>query len=656
METLSPASNGKRHSFHIPYRDTERREKRNGRKKQKGLLAPNINESRFINWLLKRGLSVEKATRTLTIRRETGGNLFNILLYESIVARESLYRAAALYLNIPFLGEGQFLGRLKAIDPETTQKIAPHEAARLMTLPLKEHQGRLFLITAIPENPDMLAFFRKHYGNLAIRQIVVSDRFIRRLIVRHYGTDFHERSINSLLNRNPEESAARTFTGSQIILFISAILLAIASFAVAPKETATVILFTVQLLYLVFVGFKFLLAVAGSLDELRHDDDLREAELLNDASLPVYTVLIPVYKEAEVIGSLIDSLGRLDYPKDRLDVLLLMEEDDKETPAAAEAANLPPFIHPVIVPHSIPKTKAKACNYGVLLARGTLLTIYDAEDIPDPLQLKTAADAFSKSDTNVMCFQAALNYFNEKQNVLTRFFTLEYSYWFDFMLPGLNRLRLPIPLGGTSNHFRLSILTELGGWDPFNTTEDADLGIRASAESYRIGIIRSTTYEEANSQVWNWIRQRTRWIKGYMQTALVYNRHPFKALRTLGFKAWISFQLFITGTPLTFLINPFLWILFALTVIGGNAWLNALFTDTILLIALTNLFIGNFLAIYLNMVGVFHRSLFELVPLALLNPFYWVLHSIASYRALFQLLTRPHYWDKTDHGLTSSKR
>ncbi|MFI4983169.1 MAG: glycosyltransferase, partial [Nevskiales bacterium] len=287
-----------------------------------------------------------------------------------------------------------------------------------------------------------------------------------------------------------------------------------------------------------------------------------------------------------------------------------------------------------------------------LFARGEYLVVYDAEDQPEPDQLKKALLAFQRGPRALVCVQAALNYYNWNENFLTRMFTLEYSFWFDYLLPGLDRLGLPIPLGGTSNHFRTTVLRELGGWDPFNVTEDADLGIRAAMHGYRVGIVNSTTFEEANKQLGNWIRQRSRWIKGYMQTALVFSRDPYGLVRRAGWKHTLGFALLIGGTPLIFLIQPISIALTLVWLFTRNSALEALFPPVVLYISLFNLLIGNALAIYVNMFAVFKRRLHMLVLFSLFNPLYWVLHSIASFKALGQLFTKPYYWEKTTHGLT----
>jgi len=320
--------------------------------------------------------------------------------------------------------------------------------------------------------------------------------------------------------------------------------------------------------------------------------------------------------------------------------------------AAAKAAAPGANVRILVVPSGQPQTKPKACNVGLLFAQGEYLVIYDAEDQPERDQLKKAVLAFRRGPKELICLQAALNYYNWNENFLTRMFTLEYSFWFDYLLPGLDKLRMPIPLGGTSNHFKTPVLRELGGWDPFNVTEDADLGIRAAMHGYRVGIVNSTTYEEANKHLGNWLRQRSRWIKGYMQTALVFSRDPIGLVRRAGLRQALGFALLIGGTPLIFLFQPISILLTLVWVVTRTTALDPLFPPAILYLSLFNLLLGNALAIYINMFAVFKRRLHPLVLFALLNPVYWLLHSIASFKALGQLFTRPYYWEKTTHGLT----
>jgi glycosyltransferase XagB len=408
----------------------------------------------------------------------------------------------------------------------------------------------------------------------------------------------------------------------------------------------------INVAFLGAIVFKVTTSLAGMRGRFGRDISDADVAALRDSDLPVYTILVPVYREERVIAKLLDNLSQIDWPASKLEILLLLEEDDEATLEAARAAHPPETVTFIVVPESSPRTKPRACNVGLFFAKGQYLVIYDAEDKPNPDQLKKAFIAFQRGEETLVCVQAALNYFNRAQNLLTRMFTLEYSYWFDYMLHGLARLRLPIPLGGTSNHFRTDYLRDLGGWDPYNVTEDADLGIRASARGYRVGVINSTTFEEATSGVNNWIRQRSRWIKGYMQTTLVYTRNPVRFVRQVGVKDAIGFALLIGGTPLTFLFTLPMWVLFTAWLVLGLP-LETLYPPVVLYVGLVNLIIGNVLMVGVNALGVVRRKNYDLLPYALINPLYWMLHSYASYKALWQLMTRPFYWEKTEHGLVA---
>ncbi|MGO3886157.1 MAG: glycosyltransferase family 2 protein [Mycetocola sp.] len=476
---------------------------------------------------------------------------------------------------------------------------------------------------------------------------------LKNRIIAQFPVEVADGAANELHRRNPLLSARETFSRGQKVGGLILLAIVIVGLVLAPVPSIIVIVAALSLAFLAGTAFKFFVAMRGARFDVveRVRDD--EVNALEDDILPTYTVLVPVFREANIVANLIDNLGGIDYPADRLEILILIEEEDDETRSAITRAAPPANMHVVTIPKGHPQTKPRACNVGLTLATGEFLVIYDAEDRPDPDQLKKALIAFSKGGPSTVCVQAALNYFNATENVLTRMFTLEYSFWFDYMLGGLDHAKLPIPLGGTSNHFRTSALRELGGWDPYNVTEDADLGIRASALGYRVGVINSTTMEEANTSIPNFIRQRSRWIKGYMQTSLIHARRPFGLIKEIGLKRFLAFVLLIGGTPLSFLaVLPLL----AVTVISlfvPLSAVNAIFPDWVLWVTLLNFVIGNWLMVYLNMMGTFKRATFNLQLWALLNPIYWILHSIAAYKGLWQLLTKPHYWEKTDHGLTT---
>ena len=451
--------------------------------------------------------------------------------------------------------------------------------------------------------------------------------------------------------------ALKTFTTIQKFIIGILIAAAITGLVLNPLTSLLVIVGVLSAIYFIDVIFN----IGVVLKSLHFPPEIQIAETdiskLNDKDLPVYTILCPLYREANVLPLFLESIEKLNWPKDKLDVILLLEEDDKETIREVSKLNLPPYVRSLVTPDSQPKTKPKACNYGLAHAKGEYLVIYDAEDRPDPDQLKKAYLGFKTSGEKIVCLQAKLNYFNPHQNLLTRFFTAEYSLWFDVMLPGLQSINTVIPLGGTSNHFKTKTLKELKGWDPFNVTEDCDLGVRIFKKGWSTAIIDSVTLEEANSNWGNWVRQRSRWLKGYMQTYLVHMRNPFEFIRQNGWHAFV-FQLIIGARISFMLINPILWLTtisyFALYAYVGPA-IEEVFPSVIFYMAVFSLLVGNFSYIYNYMIGALRRDHYSLVKYVYLVPFYWLVASYAAAVAAYQLVVKPHYWEKTLHGLHLSK-
>jgi len=541
--------------------------------------------------------------------------------------------------------------REQACDEKVLKHIDLLFADAHLALPLRVENGKLVTVMADPSDQLFLDFIKLTY-DLEPEIIIADDLEITWLTHKLLGEDYVKSATFELLNRDPHSSALVTFTSPQMIFFF----LLIGGFAAWSvlnfRQAMITVNIVLSLFFLLAIIFKLFLSLVGSRFELYQAVTKEELKHTHDDGLPVYTILLPVYKEDKLIKKLIWNLQSIDYPREKLDVKLLIEEDDEKTLNAVRGLDFPSVFEVIIVPYHMPKTKPKACNYGLHFARGKYLTIYDAEDIPDTDQLKKVVTLFNKLPEQYICVQSALNYFNRNENFLTRMFTLEYSYWFDYMLPGLDTLDIPIPLGGTSNHFRMDALLELGAWDPFNVTEDADLGVRAYAKGYKVAIVNSTTYEEANNEPINWIRQRSRWIKGYMQTYLVHMRNPVRLIRKIGLRGFLGFNFFVGATPLTFLVYPILLVIFLAYVIFDISSIKLLFPDWVLFVCIFNLMVGNILMIYVNMMAVFKRRFYELILFAIANPIYWLLHSAAAYMGLYQLVVKPFYWEKTNHGLS----
>ncbi|MCB1113531.1 MAG: glycosyltransferase [Chlamydiia bacterium] len=539
-------------------------------------------------------------------------------------------------------------------DRALIEKMDHQEIAEFQAVPAKLDGETLVILAESEITPRARDRFKYLFKVQDIRIEKVSHVDIFMILDKYCKNEIMERTLKDLTEFMPSLSAHYVYSRKQVIWWSVLAALSLAWIYFDVYTFLFVIFFIMQVIYFCVISFRFGISMAGSQFEIVEMISDEEVKALKDESLPLYTVLVPVYKEANILPILIKALKAIDYPPDKLDVLFLMEEDDLETIRKLESIKTPSNWKPLILPDYLPKTKPKACNYGLQFARGKFVTIYDAEDIPDPDQLKKAIIGHAKIGPSCLVVQAALNYYNWNQNLITSLFALEYSYWFDYLLPGLEYFNLPIPLGGTSNHFNTRLLRELGAWDPYNTTEDADLGMRGYATGLKIGTINSTTFEEANSQYWNWIRQRSRWLKGYMQTALVYNRHPIRTLKIIGFKNWIAFQMMITGTPLMLLINPIVWLTFVIWAVGLFVQYFPTFPTWVIYFGFFNLWVSNFIGIYLNMLGVFKRKMYQLIPVAFLNPFYWIFfHSVAAYKALWQLFFKPHYWEKTEHGLSN---
>ncbi len=457
--------------------------------------------------------------------------------------------------------------------------------------------------------------------------------------------------MHAFPRRHPDLSALHTTNRFQKIVLLACAAAFCLSLAVSWTGTVIVLNGVFLSFYLVVMTFKAYLihlSVGASRELAFTEQDLAT---LSDADLPVYTVLVPLYREAASLPRLLDGLRALDYPKDKLDVLWLLEEDDEETRSAAAQMELPRYVRIAVVPDGQPKTKPKACNLGLALARGEYVVIYDAEDRPEPDQLKKAVLGFARCGPEVVCLQAKLNFYNQRQNLLTRWFTTDYAIWFDLLLPGLDHLDAPMPLGGTSNHFRTGELRGLLGWDPYNVTEDCELGVRLAMNGRRTRMIDSTTWEEACSRLDYWIRQRSRWTKGYVQTWLAQERRPFRLLRRLGLLRTLSFHIMVGGTIVCLLVNPVYWLLTLLWFTFRWETFGELFPYPLILWGLICLFVGNFLFVYSAVLATCKRGYYDLVKHCLLIPLYWVLTSIGAWKGFAQLPARPSFWEKTRHGL-----
>jgi hypothetical protein len=446
-------------------------------------------------------------------------------------------------------------------------------------------------------------------------------------------------------------SAERTLTRPQgaVALVLLAVAVAVA-IVFGPRPVAVVVIAAGTLVFTLTTVARLAYMWRGA-----QGPDAVDPADITDPGLPRYTVLVALYHEAEVVDALCEALARLEYPEDLLEVLLLVEHDDPDTARACELAQRPGW-RVLVVPPGVPRTKPRALNHGLEHATGELLTIFDAEDRPDPDQLLKAVAELRRRPSEVAALQARLDFYNARQNHLTRWFACDYATHFGRYLEGIGRLGHPLPLGGTSTHFRTAVVREVGGWDAWNVTEDCELGMRLAAAGYRAETLASTTWEEAVPRLGTWVRQRSRWVKGFAQTGLAILRSPVATARAMGARRYLAALLTVGGAPVVLMLQLVSWALLgtyaALRLTGGDVGpIEAVFPEPLLSISIVLLLCGNFAILLAHVAEVYREGRYYLVAHAIALPLYWLLASIAAWRGVAQLVRRPHHWEKTQHGL-----
>ena len=454
-------------------------------------------------------------------------------------------------------------------------------------------------------------------------------------------------AVGHLKFNRPEQSAGAPVWLWQKVFACFAILLLLVTAALASQLAAFAVLAVLSLSFLSLALLRLFCLWHGLTAHTAHYSDIA------DDDLPNYTALVPLFGEAVIMADLVAALSAIDYPPCKLQIVLILEESDPATQAALAAiVALPAHFESVVVPAGEPQTKPRALNYALQNISGEFVVVFDAEDVPEPDQLRKAVAVFRSGQPNLACLQARLNVYNPGASWVTRQFTIEYTMLFDWMLPALQALGLPVPLGGTSNHFRTADLLDAGAWDPFNVTEDADLGIRLARDGRAVHVLHSTTWEEAPRQLGSWKRQRTRWLKGWMQTYLVHTRQPLKLLQDLGLWRFVGFHMLMGGLIVSALVHPWFY-----AMATYSAWHGTLFEAPAGLyghlmwgLGVFNLVTGYATAVGLGAAAVSRRAWPQLVQHTLLMPVYWLMISAAAYYALWQLISAPYYWEKTEHS------
>ena len=506
--------------------------------------------------------------------------------------------------------------------------------------------GYLFVAEMVQKNPGCFA-----------NAVFCSAMALRLAIFEKRKPFFLDHAVHGLRRDKPHYSAYRRITGRQAAWASGMVAATALALFLAPSITLAFGGLLLSVFYLAIVLLRSMLVALLDRIPAGGNGNATGMHQPPPEVHPAYSIMVALHDEAGQVGDLVAALEKLDWPETRREVLLVCEENDHETISAIRQIRLPNGFHLVACPHAQPKTKPKALAFALPLCSGEYCVIYDAEDRPHPSQLREAWTKFTHSDARLACLQAPLVIHNHRHNWLTTMFAMEYQAQFLGMLPALEHLRAPIPLGGTSNHFRTGVLREVGGWDPFNVTEDADLGIRLARSGYRCGTISAPTFEEAPPVLDVWLKQRTRWLKGWLQTILVHTRNPAGARRELGLGNVAMFHLVITAIVISMLIHPGFLVLTAVQAMslgkGGHHGIAHLW--------ITGMTFFNLAAGYTTyaalVIAVRQRSRWQVSGLYLLTlPAYWLLISVAGWRALFQLVTNPFKWEKTAHGLSNPSR
>ncbi|WP_081647586.1 glycosyltransferase [Pseudorhodobacter ferrugineus] len=585
--------------------------------------------------LLREGLlSPDDLVMALSLQKRHRGRLCDILLSRQLIGEKQLYEAQARHWNVRLIDPMS-----QPADPRLIDQIGASECLREGLIPWQRVGQIVVVATAYPEE------FSKHYKRLreafgpVVMALAPASR-IESAVMRARADVLNHAAENRVTAAESCRDWGREGMAVKIALFLGLFALGL---WVSPAFMALAFTFWASLT----LALSTALRAGAVMAALRHKDPAPPSPII--ARLPVVSVMVALFKEGDIAPRLIRRLDRLDYPRDLLDILLVVEEQDHLTRDALKTVDLPPWMRVVVVPDGPLKTKPRALNFGLDLCRGSIIGVYDAEDAPEPAQIRKVVERFYQRGADVACLQGVLDFYNPETNWLSRCFTMEYAAWFRIILPGLQRMGLAIPLGGTTLFFRRAALEELGGWDSHNVTEDADLGMRLARHGYRAELLETVTEEEANCRALPWVRQRSRWLKGYMMTWAVHMRDPALLWRQLGAWKFFGFQVLFLCTLSQFLLAPVLWSFWLVPF--GFAHPLAAALPPLVMLGLVGLYLfTEVVNITLNIMGLRQtKHKMSLLWVFSLH-FYFPLGALASYKAAWEMVTKPFYWDKTSHG------
>ena len=579
--------------------------------------------------------------RAMAEASRIGQSAPQVVVAEAIASREDVLEAQAQHFGALVLRR-----RDSPPDPAVLGQLPPEFCLEHGVLPWMRVGDTLLLATSRPDDfPELLPLLPPDIGPVVMALALEAD--IHAEISARAGAQLAEAAETWV----PDEDSCRDLnrmTPRTRMLAIGAGLVCLLLLVLAPRLLFGAAL-TLALGSLVLAQLMKLAALAA----LPRSAPPVHATLPADP--PLVSILVPLFREEDIAQTLVKRLSRLTYPKALLDVVLVLEAEDQLTRETLARTRLPTWMRTITVPPGRITTKPRALNYAYRFTRGQIVGIYDAEDAPAPDQITRVVGHFDRAPREVGCLQGILDYYNPRANWLSRCFTIEYASWFRILLPGLSRLGFVVPLGGTTVFFRREVLEKVCGWDAHNVTEDADLGVRLARHGFRTELISSVTREEANNRFWPWIKQRSRWLKGYGITWWVHSRDPRRLWRDLGPKRFAGVQLLFLTTLVQFALAPVLWS-FWLILMGLPHPLDPHLSRPLIL-GLTALFLSaEAVSIVIGLAALArspHRALFAWVPTLFA---YFPLGTLAIYKALWETLRNPFYWDKTQHGRSAPDR
>lgn len=593
--------------------------------------------------LRRLGLTGQHGKRAAMRARVNGTSLAQELVFSSEATETELFRAIAAELELPFAETI----RADAILLDEDRRLASLRSNRgLRIVPTYRVGGKTLFLLADPAiDLVMLKARLVRAPELRHRLHITPPSVLRQAVIASCSNRLLFNAQHELFLRSPEFSARTVVSAWQAGAAVAMVFAFMTCLWLARMPTLIGFYSLVSAGFAACVVLRLLAYRKAGPPCLQQLAPIGEAE-----QVPVYSVLVALYREREVLPQLVQALNRLEWPRAKLEIKLVCEADDAATLEELRSLPLGPCIEVVLVPPGTPRTKPKALAYALPLCSGEFITLYDAEDRPDPMQLVEAWRRFAEEGPEIACLQAPLIITNGASGIISRMFAFEYAGLFRGLLPWLAARQLVLPLGGTSKHFRRAALEDVGGWDGYNVTEDADLGVRFGRYGYRSGVITRPTYEDAPETVSVWLPQRVRWFKGWLQTWFVHMREPVMLWRELGFASFLTMQIMSFGMLISALVHP---VFFASVIylLVRAAWTASLGGEATVLavIGFINILCGYGAFILLGMATLLPVEKLRPLRLIIFTPLYWLLLSVAAWVALWEIYRRPHHWSKTPH-------